>query len=154
MLNKLKYTHYVVTFQEVPDEISLVFNVSGCPHHCEGCHSQYLSEYIGDYISDDIDLVLKKYDKLISCVCFMGGDQNVDELHSLLAKVKKYGLKTCLYSGESDINKVNSLFDVLDYLKIGPYIKELGGLDSSKTNQRFYIVSNNNLTDITYRFWR
>jgi hypothetical protein len=44
------------------------------------------------------------------------------------------------------------------YIKVGPYIKELGPLNLRTTNQRLYEItkSNNNLTirDITNTFWR
>lgn len=35
-----------------------------------------------------------------------------------------------------------------DYLKIGPYIKTLGGLDSSTTNQKFFRVANGEICDL------
>ena len=48
---------------------------------------------------------------------------------------------------------------MLDYIKIGPYIKDKGGLDSKGTNQRMYeVISDKNgrriLNDITYKFQR
>ena len=52
-MNKLKYLGYSIVFQEVPDEVTLAINISGCPHKCEGCHSKYLWEYDGHYVSDD-----------------------------------------------------------------------------------------------------
>ena len=47
----------------------------------------------------------------------------------------------------------------LDYLKIGHYDEELGGLDKETTNQRLYKVicedkDGNSLHDITPMFWR
>lgn len=153
IMNKLKYTHYDITFQEVPDEITLVFNISGCPYRCEGCHSQYLWNYVGSYVSDDMDEIIKKYEKLVTCICLMGGDQNLSELTELLIKIKKiYGLKTCVYSGNDDISIFNNIVKYLDYLKIGRYIEELGGLNKDTTNQKFYAVCDSKLKDITSRF--
>ena len=54
--------------------------------------------------------------------------------------------------------------EYFDYIKTGSYKKELGGLDSITTNQRFYEVVpkyafNSNkimyryLDDITFKFW-
>lgn len=152
-MNKLKYTHYDITFQEVPNEVSLVINISGCPHHCEGCHSQYLWDYVGDYIIDSIDEIIQKYNSLITCVCFMGGDQNLDELKILLHRIKnKYQLKTCLYSGSDDVDIFNSIFQYLDYLKVGKFNASLGGLDSKLTNQRFYKINGMELEDNTNVF--
>lgn len=31
----VKYTDIQVTFREIPDEITLCINISGCPNHCE-----------------------------------------------------------------------------------------------------------------------
>ena len=46
----LKYVDTLVSFQEVPDEISLCINISNCPCHCDGCHSPYLADDIGEYL--------------------------------------------------------------------------------------------------------
>lgn len=153
-MNKLKYIGYSVVFQEVPNEVSLAINISGCPHRCEGCHSEYLWEYRGRYISDDISFLLQLYSGLITCVCFMGGDQNPEELIRCLSMVKQHGLKTCLYSGcdFTDIFLKNGIAKHCDYIKIGHYDKKLGGLDSSSTNQRFYAVSAEGLIDKTTLF--
>ena len=152
-MNKLKYTHFDIVFQEVPNEVSLVINISGCPHRCEGCHSQYLWEHVGNCISEDIDKILDNYKDMITCVCFMGGDQNLKELRELLTKVKsKYNLLTCVYSGSNDIKIFDNLLENLDYLKIGNYTERLGGLDSDTTNQIFYKINDNELTDITKTF--
>jgi len=149
----LKYIGYTTAFQEVPNETSLIFNISGCPHMCEGCHSQYLWEYEGKYVSDDIDSVIELYKGLITCVCFMGGDQNLLELKSLLQKCKENGFKTCLYSGLDDMHELDSLLELLDYIKIGSYKIKLGGLNSKTTNQRFYMKnSSGEFIDTTYVF--
>lgn len=150
----LKYLGYTVAFQEVPDEVSLIINISGCPHKCEGCHSKYLWEYDGSYISNDLQKLINGYKDYITCVCFMGGEQNVEELKQLLISVKLAGYKTCLYSGlhTEDIKQLSELYNVLDYLKIGDYQKDKGGLNEKTTNQKFYKIQNNVLTDLTYIF--
>lgn len=155
----LRYIGYAVVLEEVPDEISLAFNISGCPHRCEGCHSQHLWKYEGILLSKDIESVIDKYKDYISCVCFMGGDQNIEELFQLCLLVKsKYDLKTCIYSGR-DISEIDLFRDLvisgyLDYLKIGRYEKDLGGLNKPTTNQKMYQISNCNIEDITHIFWR
>lgn len=68
--------------------------------------------------------------------------------------IRAHGLKTCLYSGASTPSAFCPLFPLLDYLKIGAYDEQRGGLDSPTTNQRFYQVKNGLLEDKTYLFRR
>ena len=42
----------------------------------------------------------------------------------------------------------------LDYIKINPYIKSLGGLADKTTNQRMYRIENGAMIDITKEFWK
>ena len=158
-MNKLKYLGYSIVFQEVPNEVTLAINISGCPHRCEGCHSKYLWEYEGNYILDDLVGLIEKYKGLITCVCFMGGDQNFQELVQCFKIIKSYGLKTCLYSGLDELSK-HMTPGLFDYIKLGHYDDKYGGLDKSTTNQIFWKLSINEhsgltkIEDITYKFQR
>ena len=156
-MNKLKYLGYSIVFQEIPGEVTLAINISGCPHKCEGCHSQHLWEYDGNYISDDLIDLIEKYKGLITCVCFMGGDQNPFELVDLLDRVHRLKLKTALYSGEDSLQHI--AFRVvcnLDYCKIGHYDKTKGGLSSENTNQKMlsWNERDGKWEDITHKFWK
>lgn len=156
---KLKYTEAQVTFSEFPNEISLCLNLSNCPCHCEGCHSPELSEDIGIILDKEKLQELMQTNKGITCVGFMGGDACPEEVNALAEWVKKESLtpvKTGWYSGRQEINKQIHLKN-FDYIKIGPYIKALGGLDSRNTNQKFYEVRHSStlgyyLYDITQKF--
>lgn len=150
----LKYLGYAIVCEEVPDEITIAFNVSGCEHRCEGCHSSFLWEYTGHYIKDDLDEIIQKYNGLVTCVCFLGGDQNIEELARLCRVVKEKNLKTCIYSGDDSIEEFLDIIScgLIDYLKIGRYISKLGGLNSANTNQKMYAICDGILNDITYKF--
>ena len=153
-MNKLKYLGYSIVFQEVPEEVTLAINVSGCPHRCEGCHSKYLWEYKGEYLTDDFTSIVNKYTDLITCVCFMGGEQNDLELIQMCSIAHKLGLKTALYTGCDFIQEVS--FDLvanLDYIKVGHYDERCGGLDNINTNQRMFKWEGK-WKDITYMFQR
>lgn len=148
----IKYVDTLVSFQEVPDEISLCINISNCPCHCESCHSAYLAEDIGEYLTYNKLLELVSSNKGISCVCFMGGDSNPEEINGLAAVIRtQTNLKIAWYSGRQYIPEGLNL-SYFDYIKIGPYIPKLGGLDSETTNQIMYKVQDNQLINITYRF--
>ena len=126
-----------VVFQEVPNEISLCFSITGCKVGCKGCHSTELwHENNGMSLTNtNFTLWLKKYQGLISCVVFFGGEWQPKALIEKLLIAKNHGLKTCLYSGEKHID-IN-ISQHLNFLKTGAWHETLGGLDSPTTNQVF-----------------
>ena len=135
----LKYTGTQIVFQEVPSEVSLAINLSLCPHHCKGCHSPELQGNNGE------DFTLKTLDKLIeqnngiTCVAFMGGDNDVWATYNAAQFVrKKYKLKTCWYSGRDELADRIPWHHAWDYIKLGHYDESLGGLDKKTTNQRLW----------------
>ena len=147
-----------VTFAEIPDEICLCFNLSCCPHRCPGCHSAYLQKNIGDELTTDILDSLIKKNQGITCVLFLGGDNDKETLKSFAKYIStKYDLLVGWYSGETELD-LNEYGRYFDYIKVGPYIKERGPLNSHTTNQRLYFIKRDidNLTieDITFTFWR
>ena len=153
----LKYVNTDVVFQEIPDEVTLAINISGCPCQCPGCHSQYLWEDIGIPLDTDaIDSFVQKLVRDITCICFMGGDADpmgVDLLAQYIHEEYPH-LKVAWYSGRlripSNVNKAD-----FDYIKVGPYIRHLGPLNKPTTNQRLYRQADNGeFEDITYRFWK
>lgn len=155
----LKYYNAMVVFEEIPDEITLAINITNCPCHCVGCHSKFLWEDVGTELTfEELERLIKENDG-ITCICFMGGDANVNEINELAKKIlisKRYGnLKVGWYSGRDEISKD---FDILnfDYIKIGHYDEKLGGLDKKTTNQHLYKIETNKetLIDITNKFWK
>lgn len=132
----MKYYQYTVVFQEVPDEITLAFEITNCPHKCDGCHSPHLIEDIGTELTMTLFKdVLAKYFGLITNVAFFGGEQ-YSEMTEMLAYAKQLGLKTTLWSGSCEVSPL--LKSNLNYLKVGSYVKELGGLNEATTNQKYY----------------
>lgn len=156
----LKYVDTKVTFSEIPDHITLCINLSNCPNNCEGCHSSYLSEDVGEILVFSRIERLIKANRGITAVCFMGGDNDPKLInhYSSLVKDKFYWIKVGWYSGKQEVAKKIDLHN-FDYIKLGPYIKELGPLTSKTTNQKFYEVTQLSggkckLIDRTYKFWR
>lgn len=149
----LKYVDAKVVFAEVPDEVTLAINISSCPCHCEGCHSSYLADDIGNKLDWSSLNALIHINRGISCVAFMGGDIAPKQVSYLAGKVKQMGLKTAWYSGRQELSPEVNLAD-FDYIKLGPYMEQFGPLNVETTNQRFYKVENGcELVDITARFW-
>ena len=150
----LKYVDTKVVFAEIPDEITLAINISGCPCNCKGCHSSYLAKDIGEPLDLQHLTNLIDSNKGISCVCIMGGDANPSEVDDIAQDIKEYypELKVGWYSGRQELSKDIELGN-FDYIKLGPYKEEFGPLNSKTTNQRFYKVSDGELVDITSRFY-
>ncbi len=126
-----------VVFQEVPNEISLCFSITGCKVGCKGCHSTELWHEDNGISLNNASFTqwLNKYQGLISCVVFFGGQWQADALIEKLIIAKNHGLKTCLYSGEKHIDI--KISQHLNFLKTGAWHETLGGLDSPTTNQVF-----------------
>lgn len=156
----LKFTDIQVTFAEVPDEITLCINISNCPCHCKGCHSAYLAEDVGALLSEAGLALLIEANRGISCVAFMGGDVNPEEINLYAAFIKGMypGIKVAWYSGRQELSKDIDLMN-FDYIKLGPYDEDKGPLNKRTTNQKFYKVFHFStgrceLIDITHKFWR
>ena len=154
----LKYADYDVVFQELPNEVTLAINISNCPNRCVGCHSAYLMDDVGNPLTEQaLDGLLHKYGKTITCVCFMGGDREPHAVVQLARWVKTqaaFTLKVGWYSGKQTLPEAfdNQWFD---YVKLGPYVPELGGLNHETTNQRLYKITDaGTLEDITACFWK
>lgn len=153
----LKYVNTGIVFQEIPDEVTLSINISNCPCHCPGCHSQYLWQNIGEPLTAIvIDDFIRRYGNDITCICFMGGDAEPTYIGTLARYIHrehpKY--KVAWYSGRQHIPAIVKKTD-FDYIKVGPYIEHLGCLKESTTNQRLYKHAvGDDFTDITDRFWR
>ena len=158
----LKYVDVDVTFQEVPDETTLCINISNCPCHCEGCHSPYLAEDIGKPLHEMTLQSLLILNKGVTCVAFMGGDSEPEWINRLaywvkhmspMVKREEATLKVAWYSGRQELSdKINLKY--FDFIKLGPYSQNRGGLDKPTTNQVFYRVEHpdGKLIDETYKF--
>ena len=153
----LKYVDTLVSFQEIPDEISLCINISNCPNNCPGCHSAYLKDDIGTPLTYTELMRILKDIRGITCVCFMGGDKEPWEIQRLAQFIREKGLKVAWYSGKQELHEDIRLAN-FDYVKLGPYVEELGPLTSCTTNQVMYkidhLADRPFVVDITSRFWK
>ena len=160
----LKYTNTEVVFQEIPDETTLAINISNCPCHCKGCHSSYLAGDIGEDLDEDslVDMMLSN--KGITCVAFMGGDSSPEYVNWLAGIIRSMytneldkgswvDVRIAWYSGRQELSPAIELKN-FNYIKLGPYIEELGGLKSNNTNQKLYKIVDGEMIDITSRFWK
>lgn len=139
----MKYLRVGIAFQEIPDEISLAFEITNCPYSCKGCHSPELQQDIGTELTLElfrsfIHENMCNSQLLISCILFLGGDHHHNELIELCKIAKSYGLKTALYTGSNRVSK--DILNVLDWIKLGGYDESKGALGSETTNQILQLV--------------
>lgn len=148
----LKYEGYSLVLQEIPDEITLAINVTGCPYGCPGCHSMYLQEDRGLPLSENIKRIIGDYYGVITCVCFMGGDHELKELIDIIYEIRMLypNCKVALYTGNDYPPDI--LFDLLDYIKVGHWDCNRGGLNKPETNQKMFKIRRERI-DITDKFW-
>lgn len=58
----LRFHNYDIVFQEIPYEVTLAINISGCPNRCKGCHSPHLWNDIGKVLDESsIAVLMEKY---------------------------------------------------------------------------------------------
>ncbi|MBQ8486427.1 MAG: anaerobic ribonucleoside-triphosphate reductase activating protein [Prevotella sp.] len=153
----LKYVNTDVVFQEIPDEVTLAINISGCPCRCPGCHSHYLWDDIGLPLDTEaIDDFVRRLSTDITCISFMGGDADPKGVNLLAQYIREEypKLKVAWYTGRIRVPSIVNKRD-FDYIKVGPYIRHLGPLKQPTTNQRLYRQTDDGqFEDITYRFWK
>ena len=68
----------------------------------------------------------------------MGGDRYYEDIARLIEEIKRTHprIKVAMYSGRQEMNE--SLSQLLDYYKVGPYIEKFGPLNKPTTNQCLY----------------
>lgn len=108
-------------------------------------------------MGDRLLSLLLDYEDFVTCVCFMGGDQHLDDLQEQCFSVRIHfpNLKLAIYTGADSMTALGETAALFDYIKIGHYDDALGGLDHPATNQRmFRRNADGTLEDITSVFWR
>ena len=151
------FPEYVqLALSEVPGEISVVVPLAGCGKHCPHCHSPHLQDRDGgEFLTIPIlHEILMKYKSKASCVLFFGGEYDSDRLLDFVTYADYYRFKVALYSGYELEELDSRLVGMLDYIKIGPYIEELGGINVKGTNQRLWKRVDGELEDITAEMQR
>lgn len=152
----LKYLYKAVTFSEIPEEVSLSLEISGCQIHCKGCHSRELWEDKGTSLTlPELDRLLQE-NKGISCLLLLGGERDIDYLTALFKQVHGK-IKTAWYSGLDKLPEdKQGILQCLDFYKEGHFDLDLGELSCPSTNQRLYKVQHLKnqsikLQDITFK---
>ena len=146
----IKYVEQSIVFEEIPDRVTLAFSISNCQNRCKGCHSAFLRGDIGNIL--DKDIIVNEFNdtiKLCNCVLFLGEGNDIEGLIELSDFIRnKYGIETAIYSGRDKVE--DKFFEHFDFVKVGSYQADKGGLNKKTTNQRLFYKGE----DITYKFWK
>ena len=141
----MRFSSFQVVFQEIPNEISLAFQIVGCPLRCIGCHSSDLwNSHAGNEMNPThLAALLEKYRNYITCVLFLGGEWDAGALIQQLDQARSAGFKTALYTGLEFLEVAPEIMQRLDYLKYGAYVADRGPLSSPDTNQKIINLKTN-----------
>lgn len=119
--------------------VRAVVFVSGCPHHCKGCHNEEAQDFdYGEYFNKDkiINSILEN--TFLKGVTISGGEplckENIPQVLDFLKEIKAQNssLNLWCYTGytleqlvaKNDIY-INEVLGVVDVLVDGPYIESL-----------------------------
>ena len=153
----LKYHTIDISCRVIPNEVSLVVNITGCTIKCPGCCERALWKNKGTPLTiKELRGILQNYCHVITCVCFMGGEHEPSEINTMARFIKHNfaGLRTAWYSGLDEIAKEIDYCN-FNYLKTGPYQAFKGALGTPDTNQRVFEVTEDcTLIDITDKYIR
>ena len=138
-----------VVLEEIPDKVTLAVEISNCRGSCIGCHSPFLKQDIG------VELTPEAVDRMIAdnyginCFLLLGEGKDPEALLRIAEHLRVHHpqLERAVYSGRPEVEP--EIYAAFDYVKVGPYIAELGPLNERTTNQRLY----HHGEDITFRFW-
>lgn len=144
-----------VVIEEIPDFLTLAVEVSRCKGRCEGCHSPFLRDDVGEELTEGVIDKLFEDNFGINCFLFLGEGDDPAALLRLADYIRSaHAVKVALYSGREDVEP--EFWEAFDFIKTGPYIASLGPLNKPGTNQRLYSVVHKGAgqiekTDITSR---
>ena len=138
-----------VVLEEIPDKVTLAVEISNCRGSCIGCHSPFLKQDIG------VELTPEAVDRMIAdnyginCFLLLGEGKDPEALLRIAEHLRVHHpqLERAVYSGRPEVEP--EIYAAFDYVKVGPYIAELGPLNERTTNQRLFYHGE----DITFRFW-
>lgn len=138
-----------VVLEEIPHRVSLAVEISNCRGNCIGCHSPFLKKDLGDELTAEAVEKLLKTNFGVNCFLFLGEGNDPEALKAIAYYLRSSHpeLELALYSGRESVE--DELFEIFDFVKVGPYIKEFGPLNEKTTNQRLYY----HRADITSSFW-
>jgi anaerobic ribonucleoside-triphosphate reductase activating protein len=124
--------------------INLTVFFSGCSFGCDGCHNPEAQDPKYGTLMTVNEILDNNITSDTTGVTLTGGEplEQPFACCTMLMEAKKRGLKTILYTGSPYLPD-RFLWEYIDYLKIGPFIKDLktfGHPFVGSSNQRMYRI--------------
>lgn len=151
-----------VTMTEIPNRLAVFFEVGNCTVHCKGCHSKHLWDTANRDNSDSLNDIMHYADRYYqmgaNAILFMGGLRSLNVppskfINEILRPLYEKGYDIGLYDGGFWDSLVEEASWYCKWIKVGPYIETLGGLDSTTTNQKFYEKIDDKWVDQTTNYF-
>ena len=99
----LKYLNGIFTNKTIPSEKTLSVRLSADDN--------------GQPLLNHIGTIIDEYKRHITCICFIGGENDQRELSECCKIIHKHGLKTALKTSLTEVSQVNrNLTSVLDFI--------------------------------------
>jgi anaerobic ribonucleoside-triphosphate reductase activating protein len=138
-----------IVLEEIPDRVTMAVEISNCRGSCIGCHSPFLKQDIGVELTPDAVDRLIADNFGVNCFLLLGEGKDPEALLRIAEHLRVHhpDLERAVYSGRPEVEP--EIYAAFDYVKVGPYVAELGPLNERTTNQRLY----HHGEDITFRFW-
>ena len=138
-----------IVLEEIPGRVTLAVEISNCRGSCIGCHSPFLKQDIGVELTPDAVDRLIADNFGVNCFLLLGEGKDPEALLRIAEHLRVHhpDLERAVYSGRPEVEP--EIYAAFDYVKVGPYVAELGPLNERTTNQRLY----HHGEDITFRFW-
>ena len=103
----LKYLNGLIGNMSIADEKVLAITIS--------------NDESGQDLYSNVDMIADLYRRYVTCVCFIGGEEEQHELAKCCKMIHKYGLKTAFVSSMTEPSQLNkTLTSELDYIKFKP----------------------------------
>ena len=105
----------------IQEQKTLTIELANCTHGCNKCNNKTRCENIGQPLTQKVlNAAIDIFKRQIDVICFVGGEEEQQELIHLCEDVHKHGFKTAMSTAYYDVSMLNKkLVDELDYVLLG-----------------------------------
>ena len=154
MYSKIEFAKIIPTSCDDGPGIRTVLFLQGCSKGCIGCHNKAINRHGEGHFITVEDLVEMITTQSPNRKLTISGGEPLEQLTSLLIllkALKKRKFSICLYTGW-DLKQIpQAILNMLDYVKVGDFKKELSNEPLhfvGSSNQQMYRLNNGKIAEI------